>query len=135
MVLYWKEGYTTGVPELDEQHRGIFALVNELGGLIDRGIYDSPEVDALLEAMGGDVQRHFTLEEGCMSRHNCPMAQKNKEEHEQLLRIYLDFLSGFSERKTLAGLADFHQAAEGWLLEHICFVDIHLRSCLGKGSE
>ncbi len=134
MVLHWKDGYTTGVPELDEQHRGIFALVNELGELIERGIYDSAEVDGLLETMGADIQKHFTQEEGCMLRHDCPMAQKNKEEHEQLLGIYLDFLSAFGDRKALAGLAGFHLAAGGWLLEHICFVDIHLRSCLGKDS-
>lgn len=132
MTLIWKAGYTTGVPELDEQHRGIFVLVNGLGGLIDRSIYDDPEVDALLEVMGVDIQRHFTLEEGCMSRHDCPMAQKNKEEHGQLLGVYLEFLSGFSERKSLAALVGFHKAAEGWLMGHICFVDIHLRSCLEK---
>jgi hemerythrin len=130
MTLTWKDGYTTGVPELDEQHRQIFDLVNGLGRLIERGACDSPEVDALLEGLGEDVQRHFTMEEGCMSRHHCPMAQKNKQEHAQLLRLYLDFLSAFNAEKSLDALAGFHRAAEGWLLEHICFVDIHLRSCV-----
>jgi hemerythrin len=131
VTLTWKEGYSMGVSVLDEQHRQIFACVNELGGLIERGIYDSPEVDALLEAMGADVQKHFCDEEACMAQHRCPMAQKNKQEHGELLRTYLDFRSGFSETKSLTSLAKFHRAAEGWMLEHICFVDIHLRSCLG----
>ena len=116
--------------ELDEQHRQIFAWVNELGGLIDRGIYDSPGVDALLEVMDTELRGHFTLEEGCMSRHHCPMAQKNKQEHDQLLSTYLDFQSTFSAKKSLASLATFHTAVESWLLEHVCFVDIHLRSCV-----
>jgi hemerythrin len=130
MALIWKEGYTTGVSGLDEQHRAIFSLLNRLGELIEQGIYDSAEVDALLREVGADVQRHFTMEEGCMMRHRCPVAQKNKQEHDQLLRIYRDFLSGFNKCKTLSALAGFHQSAEGWLLEHICFVDIHLRSCV-----
>ena len=120
------------MPELDEQHRQIFALVNDLAVLIQRGIYDSPQVQSLLVALGSEIKRHFTLEEGCMSRYDCPMAQKNKEEHAQLQRVYLSFISGFSESKSLESLAGFHKSAEGWLLEHICFVDIHLRSCVRR---
>lgn len=135
MTLIWKDGYTTGVPELDEQHRQIFAWVNELGGLIDRGLYDKPEVDALLEVMDTEFRGHFTLEEGCMSRHHCPMAQKNKKEHDQLLSTYLDFQSTFSAKKSLASLAAFHTAIESWLLEHVCFVDIHLRSCVNRVGD
>ncbi len=133
MTLTWKDGYTTGVAELDEQHRQIFELVNALGVLIERGIYDSPEVENRLAALGDEIRQHFTLEEGCMARHACPMARKNKDEHEQLERAFLDFLSEFSEAKSLALLEGFHRSAEGWLLEHICFVDIHLRSCVNKG--
>jgi len=110
-------------------------LINGLGELIERGIYDSPEAESLLAVLGDEIGQHFTLEEGCMLRHACPMAQKNKEEHEQLERGYLDFISGFSETKSLESLSAFHRSAEGWLLEHICFVDIHLWSCLGHAAK
>ncbi len=106
-----------------------------MGERVDQGIYDSPEVQSLLIALGRDIQQHFALEEGCMSQHHCPMAQKNKAEHAQLQRIYLDFLSEFNKTKSLELLAEFHRTAECWLLEHICYVDIHLRSCVGVQSH
>ncbi len=132
-MLIWKAHYTTGVPELDEQHQRIFALLNELGEMIDRGRYDCPEVDALLEAFGSDMRSHFHQEEGCMLRYGCPMAQKNKEEHDEILRLYEGFISGFGEEKTLSTLSGFHSAASDWMLEHFCFVDIHMRSCVRNG--
>ncbi len=135
MQLEWKVGYTTGVTELDDQHRHLFSLFNDLGRLIDQGVYDSPEVDALLESLGTVVQQHFAHEEGCMSRRCCPMAEKNKQEHDQFLQLYLDFQRAFSMEKSLDSLADFHQTAGSTLMEHICFVDIHLRNCVNPGEN
>jgi len=133
MTLIWKPWYTTGEPTLDEQHREIFGLINELGALVEAGRYDCAAVDDLLEQVGVHVDAHFALEEGCMAKHACPMAQKNKTEHEQLLEIYNGFVRTFGQKKSLAGLKKFHQSASDWILEHICFVDIHLRPCIRHG--
>jgi hemerythrin len=130
MTLIWKTGYSTGVPELDEQHRHVFSILNELEDLISRGIYDSPGLDAQLKRLGSHITRHFSTEEGCMERANCPMAMKNKQEHEQFLNMFVDFSSRFSKEKTLSVLAEFHESAENWIHEHVAFVDIHLRSCV-----
>ena len=131
VTLTWKPNYTTGVGSLDEQHRHLFALFNRLEALIENGVCDGPEIQAVLEQIGADLQEHFACEEGCMARGRCPMADKNKQEHDRLLALYRQFQADFSGRKPLAALQAFHHDAEWWLLEHICFVDIHLRSCPG----
>lgn len=135
MALTWKPLYTTGVEKLDEQHRRIFDLANRLETLIENGACDSPEVDALLAQIGTVIRDHFGLEEVCMSRHRCPMAEKNKQEHGRLLAAFEVFLADFNGKKSLATLESFHRAVEGPLFEHICFVDIHLRSCVKPGQE
>jgi len=135
MTLAWKEGYTTGVSELDAQHQQVFELLNALGSLIDRGIYDDRAVDMALASLGEDLHRHFCDEEACLSKHQRPMAEKNKQEHSEMLRIYLDFQSGRRGSKSLAALQGFHTAAEDWLLEHVCFVDVHLRSCIIRAKD
>lgn len=129
MTLIWKSGYTTGVPTLDEQHRQVFEMLNQLEDLIARGEYDSPKVATLLKNLGTHITRHFNEEECCMNQARCPMAQKNKQEHEAFLNRFVDFTSRFSKGKSLAMLSGFHASAEGWLHEHIAFVDIHLRQC------
>lgn len=129
MTLIWKPGYSTGVPELDEQHREVFAMLNDLEDMIAKGVHDGPELDKHLKKLGTHVSRHFSQEECCMERGHCPMALKNKQEHEQFLNKYVDFISQFSKSKTLSVLSEFHTSAESWLHEHIAYVDIHLRTC------
>lgn len=129
MTLIWKSGYTTGVPEMDEQHQKVFGLLNELEEMVARGEYDSPKVDAHLNKLGTHITRHFSDEECCMERAHCPMALKNKQEHEEFLNQFVDLTSRFSRDKSLAMLGELHKTAENWLHEHIAFVDIHLRSC------
>ena len=130
MTLIWKPGYTTGVPELDEQHRQVFDMLNELETMIARGVHDGPELDIFLERLGTHVSDHFSQEECCMERAHCRMAEKNKQEHEQFLSQYVDFHSRFSQGKSMAVLSEFHASAESWLHEHVAFVDIHLRTCV-----
>jgi len=134
-ALTWKPWYTTRDSVLDEQHRTIFELMNELGALVQAGRYDDAEVDALLRQMDVQVDEHFVLEEGCMAKQACPMAQKNKEEHSQFLDIINTFKTEFRKTKSLATLQAFHETASYWILAHVCFVDIHLRSCGRHGAE
>jgi hemerythrin-like metal-binding protein len=129
VTLTWKPNYTTGVASLDKQHRHLFDLFNRLEMAIGQGDYDSPCVQTILDEMGADLREHFECEERCMSRRRCPMADKNKQEHDRLLAIFRQFLADFSSGKTPAALENFHREAEWWLLEHVCFVDIHLRAC------
>ncbi len=134
VTLTWKPIYSTGDESLDEQHRRLFDRFNRLETLMESGTRDSPAVHAIVDEIGTDLRAHFECEESCMSRHRCPMADKNKQEHDQLLALYQRFEAGFSMQKSPAALADFHRDAQGWLLEHICFVDVHLRRCLKPAS-
>lgn len=134
MTLTWKPNYTTGNESLDGQHRRLFDLFNRLEALIETGTHDGPDVRAVLEEIGADLREHFRYEEVCMSRQLCPMADKNKQEHGRLMGMYRQFRADFPGHKSLEALGVFHREVEWWLLEHICFVDIHLRSCSKPAS-
>lgn len=133
MTLFWKPWYTTRDAVLDEQHRTIFELMNDLGALVEAGRYDCAELETLLKALDVQVDEHFVLEEGCMAKHGCPMAQKNKEEHNQFLHHFESFKKSYGKKKSLEALKVFHEYASSWMHEHVCFVDIHLRSCIRSG--
>jgi hemerythrin-like metal-binding protein len=135
MTLLWKPGYTTGVPELDEEHRLIFDQLNALEQMIARGVSKGPEVEDHLKRIGAHVTRHFAHEETCMEVARCPMALKNKQQHERFMASYVEFLTRYRTDKTLDVLREFHAAAEQWVLEHIAFVDIHLRSCVEQPGD
>ncbi len=133
MTIIWKQGYTTGSPELDQQHREMFDMLNKLEDMIAQGVYEGPKVDAHLKSLGTYVTRHFSDEECCMEKAQCPMAQKNKQEHEQFLNKYVELTSKFSKHRSLQSLKEVHSWAESWTHEHIAFLDIHLRTCINRG--
>lgn len=136
MTLEWKDGYLTGVRKVDEQHMKLFASLNDLEKLINRDTVTRSEISDMIDALIAHVQVHFSFEEGCMMRYDCPMAKKNKDEHDQLLSLCRDFRYGSKKRKPSTPLlAEFHKSAENWVIEHIAFVDIHLRSCIRKKGD
>jgi len=135
VALIWKPHYTTGVKTLDRQHQKIFDLVNRLGELVTAGNPDPDVLDKLFMDMDLHIRTHFTQEERCMARRHCPMAERNKQEHDEFLTFYEQFLSDYRNTRSLKALKTFHRKAEWWLLEHVCFIDIHLRSCVQKTQQ
>ncbi len=131
MTMDWKDGYLTGVKRVDAQHKKLFVSLNDMEQMISQKSVSASEADDMISALATDVQKHFSFEEGCMMRHECPMAKKNKDEHDQLLELIHEYQHICKKRKpTKQSLAAFHKSVETWIMEHVCFVDIHLRSCV-----
>ncbi|MCH7827181.1 MAG: hemerythrin family protein [Bacteroidetes bacterium] len=133
MAIEWKEEYSTGVNKIDEQHRKLFTFLNDLEELITQGIDSKLKVDKLLTSLGTDTQKHFSFEENCMKQYNCPVAQENKEAHNQFLNLFGNFQNERKVKGTSTSLLkSFHKTAESWVVSHICNIDVHLKSCVGR---
>jgi len=136
VALEWNDEYCTGVDKVDEQHRKLFALLNDLEEMITQGIDSGPKVDNLLTSLATDIQTHFSFEENCMMRYNCPVARENKEAHNQFLSNFGSFQHEYKAKGSSASLLkNLHTTAESWMVSHICHIDIHLKSCVRKESN
>ena len=136
MALEWKDEYCTGLDKVDEQHRQLFALLNDLEQMIMQGIDSGPKVDNFLTSLAIDTQTHFSFEENCMMRYKCPVARKNKEAHDQFLYHFENFQREYQAKGSCASLLKkLHQMTETWVVSHICNIDIHLKSCVRKGRN
>ncbi len=132
MALEWKNEYSTGVDRVDKEHRQLFAFLNDLEQMISQGIESGPKVDNLLNSLATDTQTHFSFEENCMNRYNCPVARKNKEAHNQFLHHFENFQHEWEAKgSSTALLIKLHKTAESWVKSHICNIDVHLKSCEG----
>ena len=133
MAIEWKKDYETGEPKVDSQHQKLFECVNHLERLIQTGSPSRADLDRLFNFLGMYVQSHFSYEELCMFQHHCPMAQKNREAHQKFTEAYRAFLERYQRcGPHLPLLKELHQAAEAWLVQHICKVDTHLRACVAS---
>jgi hemerythrin len=129
MAILWEEKFSTGDEEIDSQHRMLFDFLNQFEHNLKT--YRSEQLlrDAL-DFMKDYIDEHFSFEEVCMMKWQCPASGKNKEAHRKFSASFEEFRKrlddeGFSD----VLLTEVHSTIRDWLTGHIMHVDTHLRSC------
>ena len=125
-MLTWKDTMTTGVPELDSQHKYLINFINELGYSINKK-YDPKDIVGVLKVMKFYAEQHFSREEKCMARHNCPIAGKNQKAH----AVFVEKLEEYQkEYEQTGGSSEFavriHKELTDWTVNHIMTIDVQL---------
>lgn len=129
-MLAWKEAYSTGFPDIDDQHKRLFQVINNLGNRIEEGKGEE-YLDETLEFLEDYVKAHFSYEEDCMFKHKCPVALENQKAHKRFIEGYESYCERYHRRGATKDLAeDIHAECERWMVEHICKIDTHLKECI-----
>ncbi|GIW33501.1 bacteriohemerythrin [Meiothermus sp.] len=132
MPIQWSEQYEVGDPRTDSQHRNLFDYANQIEQLIEQaraGRLDRQAVEHLFVFLDAYVNTHFAYEELCMALRGCKVAQKNKEAHNKFLEFWTEFNRQHTPQSiSTAALENLHATLAGWLTQHICKVDVALRS-------
>jgi hemerythrin len=113
----------TGVAEIDEQHRELFARI---GALLEasRQRRSREEVLRLLEFLGSYVVDHFSMEDATMVAAGYPRIEGHRMEHRQFvqeLEVLRHELK--SEGPTPLFVIRVGNRVTGWLREHIYRTD------------
>jgi len=125
--MQWSEAYSTGIAQIDDQHKMLFQMSDSFRSALDEGkgglVYGG-----LLNSLDLYVRSHFAYEEGCMARHFCPAAKLNQDAHQG----FITFLKRFHERHAAAGFVqedarELVDTIDSWLVDHICRIDVQLK--------
>ncbi|MDE1921319.1 MAG: hemerythrin family protein [Candidatus Omnitrophica bacterium] len=132
-MIEWQDAYSTGIVKLDKQHQNLFRFSNDLEERINCGVVSKQTVDGALQFLGNYIKGHFGQEETCMHRYVCPVAEKNTIAHQEFIKefgIFQNTISkdGDNERP----LRELHLFLQGWLVDHICKIDLQLKPCVEK---
>ncbi|MDH5510547.1 MAG: bacteriohemerythrin [Nitrospinota bacterium] len=86
----WDDSYSVGYKKLDDQHKNLFRLINELN---DLSLQKQSEVTFkdLMEEILEYTAYHFFAEEEIMRKHGFPHVEKHKLEHDEMRRVMRDF--------------------------------------------
>lgn len=127
-AIEWSDSYAVGVPELDRQHRELFALVSQLSA--DACTTDEA-LHVLLSRLADYALAHFRAEELFLRSRGCPELDDHLDEHTrfvaQIATTSLGAMHGKIER---AELLDFLRS---WLVDHILGTDQpHLRQSISS---
>lgn len=83
--LTWDDSrHTLGIASIDNQHRGLMDMINELTDVMSRGC-DCEVARQLMANIIHFTEEHFTHEEDLMRRHDFPGRENHAAEHKEVL--------------------------------------------------
>ena len=125
-MLTWTTAMTTGVDDLDAQHKLLFRKFNELESMLSSNEWY--EAESILDFLNFYADLHFEEEEREMEKHRCPVAEKNKAAHNQFRKKFETFHQEWNYGRPTRELAQsVHDELGKWLIEHVMEIDSHLR--------
>lgn len=130
MALKWDEMYETGIAEIDRQHQNLFEHINDLEKKIQAGD-GQRRMAEMLQYLKMHTKAHFSYEEDCMEKYQCPAATKNYIAHQKFMKIFEELENRFqSDPGNIYIQKHVHSSIEIWVDQHLRDVDIHLRECV-----
>ncbi|GGP18106.1 hypothetical protein GCM10010970_03210 [Silvimonas iriomotensis] len=115
-LVQWDDSLSVGIQEIDEQHKVLVALLNELYEAIHRHQGRAASVD-ILGRLADYTRIHFTVEESLMRILGYPDYEEHKQHHE----ILIGDLRVFQARVQAGDAVTFEllHFLRNWLTHHI----------------
>ncbi len=117
----WDERFSVGVTEIDDQHKRLVALLNELY----EAMYSGQGREALghvLAGLVGYAGTHFAAEERLMRLHRYPEAAGHKDKHDKMAAHVTELRERF-DAGAIASPVQISNFLKGWLSRHIMETD------------
>ncbi|WP_295443258.1 bacteriohemerythrin [uncultured Thiodictyon sp.] len=124
----WSDALSVGVDEIDNQHKVLLGLVNEMHEAI-QARHSTSVVGGVLERLADYTQSHFAAEENLMRLLRYPGYAEHKAQHEALMLRVVEFQQKVDAGKTAIGFELMH-FLKVWLTGHIMSSDQRYVECL-----
>ena len=127
-ILTWNRSYEIYIPEIDEEHRALFQMVDRMHDAVLAG---GPEVEHLAREVAAHVVAHFEHEEALMRASYYASLDWHQRQHEAILAKCTRLMRRIRRGDPKAPL-DFLGALAEWLRTHTAVSDrmmgAHLRN-------
>jgi len=116
-MVTWNEQLSVGIDEIDNQHKQLLKIINELSESID-----GPKSEALigltLMKLANFAKYHFATEEKYFLQYGYPEAEDHIKKHNDLVRdIQVFFDRFFNDSQDI--LAELISLLDKWLEDHL----------------
>ena len=117
-LMAWNETFSVGVSSIDQQHKKLIDLINELHD----GIAANHTKEKLAHVLSGLVQytaTHFMYEERFFAQTHYAQTDAHKKEHDNLTKQVLDVQKRFTAGETGTLSMEVMNFLKRWLITHI----------------
>jgi hemerythrin len=122
-VLKWSPTFSVGVQVIDEQHKGLLDLVNDMFNHVSGNDQEEREYfQKVIQQAVQYVKVHFTTEEKIMISTFFPGYAEHKKAHDSFILAVVENAKNFESDKKLT-LHEFTYFLKEWVLTHIAIMD------------
>jgi hemerythrin-like metal-binding protein len=129
-VFVWKQEYSVGIREIDEQHKKLVAMVNEIHQALAEG-KGREVLDDILIRLVDYTQYHFGSEEALMEKHGFSDFPSHRTAHAKMTQKVLELhreCQGSEVKRSI----EFARFLQQWLNKHILETDMQYKAFLNK---
>jgi hemerythrin len=129
--ISWKNEFSVGVAEMDQQHQKLLAMIARLVDEQHR-LTDPKTIAELLTAMTDYAEEHFRAEEYLMAEYGYDHADRQVRQHQAFIDKTHEFMNASVGPNILSSaLLEF---LNSWLINHILHEDMRYKAFFnGKG--
>jgi hemerythrin len=120
-LFKWKNDFSVGIKELDDQHKSFFDILNRLGEAAG-GNKGMEIVGPVLQELNEYSRHHFTEEENWLKVIGYPGLQYQQKQHEFFISQVTDLQDRYSRGDASIPLSTV-EFLRDWLLSHILETD------------
>lgn len=128
-LLQWKPEYSVGIESMDDEHRAMMALINDVYLSLE-GESGEAEIDDGLGQIFNTISMHFALEERLMRDNDYAEFEAHKRDHEKLLDQMRDLMDSYFDDPVIGANRLQEQLSE-WFAGHFSSFDARLHGSLG----
>lgn len=130
VVLKWKDEYSIGVEEIDEQHKHLFEIGNEIYDLLENYLLPD-KYDKIIQIIAGLKEytvHHFQTEEELMLKIKYPGYFKQKVAHDDFIKEVESVDFSAIDQDQDGHTRKLLEFIFGWVLDHILKSDLGIKS-------
>jgi len=115
--IIWKESFNIGIKVIDDQHKKLIDIINQLYDAQQTGTSQTIIVDILTKLSDYTIY-HFEMEEEMQSANRFPKFEQHKGEHDEFVLRLIDLKKDVDRNNLLLSLKtiDF---LKDWTINHI----------------
>lgn len=117
-LMSWSDKLSVGVQQLDDDHKKLVSMLNELHDGLLAG-HGKESLGHVLDGLVAYTKTHFAHEEALFAKTHYPMAAWHKKEHDDLTKTVLDVQARFKGSANLTLTLDVMKFLKDWLFNHI----------------
>jgi hemerythrin len=120
--IEWNDSYSIGVKAMDDQHKKLVDIINQLHDAMKAG-QASKEAPNILKELIEYTSFHFGAEENLIKKESYPDFQNHKKLHEDLVQQINKYQAEIATKSMTIGVK-LSEFLKDWLLTHILDEDM-----------